>query len=188
MKEILEKCLKDGKYVCVYDDTEQPNNSSYGKLIGLDEDHYALSAISPEGRNDGIMIRPVDVVFRVNQGDPVYDAKMAVFMKRNGYREESMEVNDKDLIRWGLHLAEEKDWFVLISLRDTNNDDVVGLIQNMDEEICRVQEYDVFGNEAGMDSFLIDDITALWINGEDERKIEALIQAAETEAVRDPEQ
>ena len=173
MIDFLKSLMMKKKYVCVHADEANPSRFIFGKLIGLDSAFFAISMVSPEGDYDGVLIKPIEDVIYTETSNS-YEKNMSVLMKRRGFFEKIIEVDESDLLRWSLSYAMDNRTIVSIELCHSGVDDVSGFVSAINENICQVKCVDNNGVEDGFSYIKLSEITQLCFDSCDEQRLFAL--------------
>ena len=75
MIEILKLAMTLKKNVCVYTCDSEISKFLYGRIIFIDNEFFALYMLTPNGENDGILVKKISCITYVEM-DGQYDEKM----------------------------------------------------------------------------------------------------------------
>ena len=175
MNNLLKKYLNSNEYVCVY---ANPNNSSlfsFGKILAVDEDFFAFLELDVDGAFDGVEIRLIDEVGRI-ETKGAYVEKMKKLIDGNG-------LDVIDTLRFGgevvadtLKYSQKNKRVVSIELNKSGNYDVVGIVESTDGGICKVALIDKYGFSDGYAEFRAGDITMVTFMSKSDRTREKLFE------------
>ena len=175
MKELLKKYTNSNEYVCVY---ANPNNSSlfsFGKILAVGEDFFAFLELDVDGAFDGVEIRLIDEVGRI-ETKSAYVEKMKKLIDGNG-------LDVIDTLRFGgevvadtLKYSQKNKRVVSIELNKSGNYDVVGIVESIDGNMCKVSSIDNYGFSDGYAEFCIGDITMMTLMSKNDRITEKLFE------------
>ena len=95
MKQILLRLMQKSIYVSIFTDDRNKSCFSFGKIIGVDNNYYALSMVSPEGNFDGVLIKSFDHIVRIEENTK-YCRKIQILKELNGVNicESKIETED----------------------------------------------------------------------------------------------
>lgn len=174
MRNILKQLVQKQSRVCIYTNTEQTNHFIYGQIIGFDEYYFATLAISPDGEDDGILIKLIDDIFRIDESQ-TYNEKMQKLIRQHSSNEETAISTTDNLLTWGLDYAKRHGLILAIELKHSGIDDVVGFVESFDEELCKTIEIDEYGYRDGINYICMNSITQICINSTDEKRVMRLV-------------
>lgn len=170
----LETFCREKKYVCVHADDTCPSKFIFGKIIGVDPNYFAISMVSPDGEYDGLLIKQIDDIVRIEQSES-YERKMEKLMHVNGYKEEDVHVSSDNVLAWGLLYAKEKQLVVSAELDHSGIDDVVGFVNEISGTTCKMIQYSEDGEKDGVSFLALGDISQICMDSSDEKRVQALI-------------
>ncbi len=176
MYNIMKRLCDEGTYVAVYGNLSDTSKFMFGKLLCVNETRFAMLLISPNGDYDGIVVNDTDDVFRIDCSGRYHD-KMA---KLNNLCMECIKLPyiDPSYIDLSiLSFAKETRSLVSIELRDSGVVDVVGFIENVDEESCQIHVVDEYGYDDGCTFVDMNNISQIALGSEDEQRIMKLYRA-----------
>ena len=173
MKTVLRKIQKEQKNVCIYIDEDNPNRFVFGKIIGMDENCFAVLMVSPDGNYDGVLIKQIrDIVYI--EYSYSYEIKMNTLMKIRNYRERDYSFISRDILQESLLWAQKSKKIISIELNHSGTNDVVGFVAYMCEGLCTITKVDELGEIDGEAFCVIRDISQICIDSADERRISDL--------------
>lgn len=165
MKEKLLELQKKNKNISIYccRDTDR---FLYGKLLAVNDDEFALLMYTPLGMYDGIIVKELENITRIEY-DGQYEQKMQkVLLKDINLKD--IIIDDSQIARSVLDLSLKQNKIVSIELLNSGIDDVVGFVDEIQENKCTIKLVDEYGYEDGYSCILISDITQVMFNGEKE--------------------
>lgn len=167
MYSFLDEIMKKQKIVSVYDEIDHPGSSLVGYVTALSREHIVLSCVSPNGVPDGLLLRPVQKIFRITQ-----ESRYLEKIKRlsTGVQIENPELSG-DLVFALFDYAKKNHYIVSIEFNDSGNNDIVGYIERYTDDECEVAQVAEDGREDGRTVFLTEDITQVTCNGQQEKNI-----------------
>lgn len=177
MNDILSKMCTKGEFASFYTNADTPDKFIFGKVLGVDDDLISLGMFSPQGRFDGVRVFPKSLIFKVEFGDK-YGEAMQLLISHNNCIDmlRFRPVPDENQYLSLLKYAENNRKIVSVALKGNDYYSVIGFvsaISNGNEEVSFLQ-IDEYGFDDGTCVILMDDISELQCESEDESKIESL--------------
>ena len=166
MEKALRRLVASKEYVCIHLDPAD-EKFTFGKIIGNDEKRFVALIVTPDGSDDGILVAKIQEIQFIER-DGQYQKKMERLMNICGYKERKPEITG-ELLQWGLSYAIENRFVVAMEIADSKRYDITGIIESVDDGICRVRQIDSYGESDGEALARVDDISQLCIDSEDER-------------------
>lgn len=176
MITILKRLKEEKKFVCIHTDRNNPSKFIFGKIIGVDEAFFAMSMVSPDGDYDGVIIKLNDDIVWVEQSVS-YENKMIQLMQSRGYSEKEVVFQNESVLLQGLYMANKKKELVSVELDHSGVDNVVGYVQSVDVDKCKMIQVDEYGQVDGISYFALRDFTQICFDSCDERRLSALIES-----------
>lgn len=164
----LKTAAKNQKYVSLYMDSDDMSRFVFGRIIGVNSDHIAVSMISPEGDYDGILVKRTEAVIRLEMDDK-YARKMIELCGPAGIDTKLAWSNEQDMMKSVLEYAKTTKKIISCELLNSGMDDVVGFLENMQNGLCEIKQVDFEGYEDGYSYILVDDITQISCDSKDEQ-------------------
>lgn len=170
MYSFLEKIMQKQKLVSVYDEIDRPGSSWAGYVAAVNEEHIVLSCISPNGIPDGLLLLPVQKIFRVEE-----ESRYLEKIKRlsAGFKAESPELSG-NLAAALFDYAKKNRYIVSIEFNDSGNNDIIGYVEQYTEDECEIAQISEDGLKDGQTVFLTEHITQISCNGQQEKNIRRL--------------
>lgn len=163
--------------VSIHSETSDYGSFTVGYIEGYNEEHYILALISPYGRYDGFLVKERKSIVSVEHGGK-YESKIERLASYYHTEHESLDLSDDDLRLSMLNFASERNYIVAIELNDGGYQDCIGYVKSVetesDDKSCTISLIDEYGENDGEAVLLIDDITELSVNTEDEIRLKIL--------------
>ena len=175
MKDLLNKAKRQNKYLQLYSNPDETDRFVLGRVLAADEDFAAILMASPHGHYDGVLIKPCEDFYRIDEGGS-YTERMKRLIDFDIDSIPAWNFTDDGVLRQGLEFAKDNNKIVSFELLHSGYDDVCGFVEAFDNDICTVKLVDADGNADGTARFGISDITQLSIDSEDEQRILKLWQ------------
>jgi len=163
--------------VSLYTNYNNVDSFIFGQILCVNDSHLAILAVSPDGVFDGIIMKTVRSVFRIEK-DGQYSKKMTALIKATGENDPCLAMNcalDKgSIIESLLHYAMKTTGVVALELEDSGMDNVIGIIKDVENTICMIQQIDPYGFEDGVCFCQLGSITQISLMSQDEQRIKTL--------------
>jgi hypothetical protein len=170
---ILKYSEENNKVISIYTTLEDSEKFKCGIVNKLLSKEVIFNHILPNGQYDGYEVFEFSRISKVEK-DTKYNRKIEVL--KNIYK---VEFNDIEVIYDNgflslLQYAKNNNKIVSIEILNSGKIDAIGYIANIDEEHCTLRSIDDYGNDDGIVSFEIVDITDLYCDTSDEVLLELL--------------
>lgn len=177
MLDILKEICNNKEMASLYTNRNNVDCFIFGQVLCVNELYLAISAVSPDGFFDGIIMKTVQSVFRIEK-ESQYSKKMAALLKLAGRNCPSLAENcflDNDNIMGSLlRYAMKTNGVVALELEDSGIDNVIGTIIDVENAICKILQIDPYGFEDGICFCQLDSITQISLMSQDEQRIKNL--------------
>ncbi len=184
MYAVIDDLHKADSYVAVYDNSADVFQFKFGKFLCMNESRFAMLLISPNGDYDGIVVDNTEDIFRIDSCGR-YHEKMAA-LKSFSIESLSLPCFDPQCIDMSILLyAKELKRLVSIELHDSGYFDVVGLVEDVSEGVCRIHIINEYGESDGCSFINMDSISKISCDSEDERRVMRLYQISNQSATVD---
>ncbi len=170
LKEIRDKNI----FASVYTNGYNTSKFLFGKVLYVDAEWFVMYLLLPDGNYDGIMLKSVGDVFRIEL-DSCYNQRMQKLMQTKALPEIDIEFQENALMSL-LNFAQNKKQLVSLELLSSGEWDVIGKVDSVLHDICVIKQFDVDGNEDGKSYISIKDITQLSMGSQEETIIQQLIK------------
>lgn len=174
---MFEKKLKEircaDQFASIYTDESTKSKFTFGKVINIGEDFFAIKLISPEGKPDGLLVKEIDSIFRIELNSK-YNNKMMILLNENTEKNEDYLIDDNDIVLSTLLCSKKFKLIVSLEILESGYDDIVGFVDSVENGLCKIKQIDEYGDDNG-DSFVsLLDITQISCNSSDEKIIHSL--------------
>lgn len=174
IEQLKEICVEE-KFVSIYTNYADSDRFCYGKILSVNEEEILLYLISPNGEYDGLSVRNTNDVFRVEYGGE-YEKKMLSLISDDNLDYFEQCIDDNNLFLSVLILSQKCNKIVSVELQNSGSFCVVGIVEDVNEDVCTIKQYDDYGNFDGYSIVKLDSITELSLDSIDERRISRLIK------------
>lgn len=165
IKNILEEAKLSNSLVSIHTDPEHWNQFSVGYVDSITDTHVRIKALSRFGSAFGYEVRSISEIFKV-ESDGKYERKIEKLSKNQERFFHEVQLPHQaspDLIRDTLQQALDKSVIVVIWGSDPE-DSLVGYVKKVDSEVVSLHLINEFGEDDGMSSIQISEITSLDFN------------------------
>lgn len=170
MSDLISKFQGNKKFLSLYTNTDETDKFIFGQIIAADEDYAAILMVSPLGHYDGVLVKPREDFFRIDEDDK-YVEKMKKLIDFSISEAFGAEISGDGVPMQALNIAKAKKKIVSIELLHSGYDDVCGFVESYNGNICAVKRVDTDGCEDGKTYINICDITQIAIDSEDEQRL-----------------
>lgn len=166
--------MERNEWCCIYIDSEHTQQFIYGLILAVDDCFFAVNMIAPSGEYDGILVKPLHSIFRI-ETESQYCRKMKDLS--HSLTKEMMPtiVFSDDIVISMLKFALKEKAVISLELNSSGYDDIVGIPYEICDNICSVYQYTAYGEYDGIAYVDIRTISQLCYNSSDERVICSLM-------------
>lgn len=168
MKTKLQYFLETNKFISIYCN-DNMDNFLYGKLLSLNDFEFALMLISPNGDFDGILVKEINNIIRI-EFDGQYEEKMSKLISFHT-EEYCSNIDNNDIKRAVLSLAKNNTKIVSIELQNSQDVNIMGFVEKIEENLCKIKQVDDYGYYDGYSYVYISEITQIVYNSNDENRV-----------------
>ena len=145
---VLKQLKEESKYVNLYTNINDNSAFIFGKVVSLSADEFVIEQILPNGRPDGILLKPTESLFRI-ETDSKYTKKMESLISEDQFKGNSnYQLKTAGGIKRGmLQYAQENE--KILSIRLQNNIYVTGFVIDIGENNVKIMQIDAYGFEDG---------------------------------------
>ena len=163
MKKVLNKISND-EIVALY----FGNGDKFfcGKITAIDEEFFVLRSYTPYGSYDGYMVKKIGELKRIEQNSK-YLNSLNTMIKCN-----HIAVSD-DFLRSMLLHSFSHGRIVTLEL-DGCEELTIGCVTGIEDDIISIKQYTEYGEYDGVSFIYLEDIISLYIDSENERKVEVI--------------
>lgn len=176
MEKILEELKENQKSCSLYINVQDTSKFVFGKILELNGMHIMFFSISPDGEYDGVLLIKIDNILRVEYND-LYSARMSKLIKDKNFscKFDFISIENNNLVELMLNSLLKEKIIVSIELLDSSMYDVIGFVEEINENICKIRQVNDDGQDDGITYIRMDDITQISADSSDERRILRLL-------------
>ncbi|MCL2696292.1 MAG: hypothetical protein FWE69_08210 [Clostridiales bacterium] len=163
----LREMMETNSYVSLYKDRDNLSVFAFGTIVACNDELFILASFDPNGANDGLQLCKTDTVCTIEYGD-LYARKMEKLINHYESKHEDYHFQD-DFILELLEYSKMNVFIVRIEICDSGHFDVIGLVDSLNEEGCRILQIDQYGSKDGYAEIKYSDISQINSNEYDER-------------------
>ncbi len=175
--ECLSEFRKTGEFIAVYSGSDK---FIFGTVCGIDEEYFALKSYTPNGDNDGYIVKRIDSVTAVEHKSKyieglkrIIDAKKLLQPKNVVHS--SIDFEKESLVETVLEVSSDENKVVSVELEDFETL-IVGNVKSVDDPLCVIKQINEYGEPDGERIFPIEQINSVCIDTTDETKLNLLRQ------------
>jgi len=174
-KDYLLQAMNQKNIVSLYTNDEDTEKFSLGFVQGVSNDYVLLASITPYGFYDGYIIKNYNDIYRVESNDKYGESKKKLYNLRS-QNHAIIENKTDNLILCILEYALINHLVVSVELHDSGNNDLQGFVSNIEDGKIWIDQLDPYGQSDGKGIALIEDITWVACDAEDEQAIKLLAE------------
>lgn len=130
----------------------------------------AIQLISVDGTDDGIIVINTNNIFKVETGGQ-YIEKIKKLVSFSKIPDFSDALEDNEIYKSVLKFADDTKEIVSIELNSNGFNDVVGFVEDVSEDVCRINQIDKYGFDDGCSYVKIEDITEISYSRIEEKRL-----------------
>lgn len=165
---------KNGKFISIYTDKNDTSRFIFGKILSVTNDHVLIYTLAPNGSYDGVVVKEVNSIIRIEAGDRYSEKMMKLACAEANIQTLLQEADADNLVLLLALVAAQHKKIVSIELLESGENDVVGFVEDVESGILKVKQVDSYGMIDGHSFIYLDDISQISLDSDDERIIERL--------------
>lgn len=176
IKRELEKAKRLRRIVAIYSDRTSPSSSSVGYVNEIGKQTVALDGLARDGASDGIILRKLLTIFKVEVGDR-YAQKLTLLSSQKARAELGRPLSGNNAgrmenFRAALKRAKRENLVVSVWLEtDTDDTYTSGFVHLLTAKEVLLNKLDDYGRPDGNVIFAVGDVEALDVGGASERRL-----------------
>jgi len=160
MFKIFSKLYQSRELACFYNDYESNETFYVGYIVAFNKTEIAIQLISVDGADDEIIVINIDNIFRV-ETEGKYIEKIKKLIPFSQINDFSNALDEIEIYKSLLKFAYDKRGIVSIELNSSGFSDVVGFVEDINKDVCSINQIDEYGFDDGHSYIKIDDITEI---------------------------
>lgn len=176
IKGKLLNAQKDAEIVGVFKNQENTNAFLAGYVSCVGETFLLIAQITAGGLYDGFILIELCEIFGIIEKSK-YLKKLEILYKLQDQKHLSYNFRESALLYDLLMLSKEKNVVVAIQLLNSGYDNIIGIVQEINDDYVTIDIYDEYGNPDGIQTVNTDLITRIACDTEDEHSIGLLVQS-----------
>lgn len=177
-KEYLQKAKDASIPVAVYTNKEDTREVRCGLVQGLSDDFLLLAQITSHGFYEGYLTQRLPDIYRLENGER-YDQRLYRLYTLRGQTHPPVEEKTGDPVADLLSFGKDKRLVVSIELFHSEEDDVIGFVEEIRENCVTIAQLDRDGKSNGNSLISMGDITRIDCDTDDESAIKFLAEQGE---------
>ena len=173
--EELSRLKDEKKLIAVYTNIDNTNKFAAGYVVGVNEQYFILAAITPAGKYDGFLLKKTEPIYKIST-DGRYIDKLLQLISINK-TEVNLMFDHDNLIQQLLVFAQQNRAIVSVELIDSGYDDCIGFVELIDENVCKIQEINEYGEADGVSLIKLSDITKVSCDDSDDQPLKLLYES-----------
>ena len=167
------KELKEKQEVCnIYHDENDTLRFSVGFILGYDEKFFVIESIDPNGKSDGFKCGLMDSIIKI-ESSTNYTNNIGKLFKFYEQNRNNLIVNE-DMVLDLLNFAKQNNKICSIILCESNNDDIVGFVESVENDLLNIRQINENGENDGSAFLDLGRISGIRCGSGEEIKLEIL--------------
>lgn len=171
LEKILE-IMKNSGLIAVYMNSENTDSFCLGRVDYADDEFFMVNEISPKGEEEGIVLRKIQSVFKVEKENS-YCKDMEILMKIKNTEFKEYNFKNEELLSQVLKYAIDNELVVTLFYKNDEKQ-ATGFLEEVDNDICKLRKIDDCGYENSQLLIPINEICGVDCDNEKEKKIKLL--------------
>lgn len=164
MLKMLNKFLNTKKYIAVYVNKSDSTKFLVGTVSAVDNGFFALNQISPRGTYDGTQIMQINDILRIETDSRYCKELLKIAADPPIYY--PLRVDNENVLVSAVHSAIVSQKIVTVA---HNENLITGFIASSHDGLCNIKCVDPYGYNDGTACIMIDEITQISFDTEDEQ-------------------
>lgn len=143
-----------------------------GKILAVNEDFVVLRSYTPYGVYDGYIVKRINELRRIEQNSKYLKSLSDMVKCKHTDSELEIIVSGNCLMSMLCHSVSSGQ-IVSIELEECD-ELIIGYVTKIEDNIISIKQYNEYGEYDGVSFIYLEDIISLYIDSENERKVEAI--------------
>jgi len=179
MKKTLKDIMEKQELCNIYTNAGATNKFSAGYIIGVDEEFFLAQSIDPYGKDDGVFCDFIDRIIKIEK-DNEYSKNLLILFEHHKQSIYSELFHNHDTVKLAiLSYAKTHDKICSFELCESELDDMVGFVGEYNDGVVKIQSVKECGDPDGEAFIVIENISRISCDTQDEKKIEFLYRHKE---------
>lgn len=180
MLKVIEEFAKNRDYISLYTNCEDGSKFCYGRIVDFDDINLVFLMISPDGNYDGLLLKQISDIYRINKNDK-YNERMQQLCMISDIENYLLNYEESDnVLRSVLLLSKNNNKIVSLELNDSGFDDIVGIVSNVTDSVCEITQIDFYGNLDGKAFVSLSNISQISFDSKTEQILQQLREQNQT--------
>ncbi|MEG0663785.1 MAG: hypothetical protein RR483_01650 [Clostridia bacterium] len=166
--EKLEQLINTDTIVELYTNDDETTMFAAGFIKGLSEENILIYEINQDGEYDGYIVFKLENIYRISY-DTLYTIELYEKIKQNGVFHKDVEIISSNQFVNIVNFSKKENKIMSITLFNSEYDDVIGIMNNMDDYCVEINMIDIKGNKDGQSIVCFKDISRIVCDSEDEQ-------------------
>lgn len=175
---MFEKILSDAKInkkiVSIYPDVDKTAKFNLGFIEDFSDDYVLLASISTNGKYDGYITVQRDDIFKI-ETDSEYIVYIETLYKIQEQSHSKKLPENTHILLKLLDFARENQSIVHVELCNSDLDNAIGFVSEIDDEIL-IHQITPFGEPNGSTYISLEHITSIFCDGEGDKLLEQVVK------------
>ncbi|RAL21484.1 hypothetical protein [Thermoflavimicrobium daqui] len=181
---MLKRSMEEKCMVSVFTDRSQPDSCSVGFIHSLSSKQFAMKHVTPDGYNDGYILRRIEDIFRVDiAGEYERRLELIYTLQKQPYKDlmNAGVAFESDLFRACLVRAQDENLVVTICIDENDSQlNMVGFVKEMGSHEVTITRITSNGLDDGESTFYIEDIVKINCDTAEEKTCKLLFDHRKT--------
>jgi len=171
MNKIIEKMHSQKKLCAIYSNKNEEDSFEVGYIEKIDKTHIIISAISPDGQYDGVVVIRIDDIFQIDY-DNIYLKNLEKLSLSTEV--EKISVNfEKDALLYGA-MEYARNYKVCCTI-NFENYSISGYLTDFIDDCVIMNIVDEVGRRDGYTAIIIDDVKYFSFGSLENKKLSSLL-------------
>ncbi len=166
---MTKNVFKKNDFIAIYTDVDR-DSFGLGKVVEVDDNDIIIGSIDPSGLEDGLILYNISTICKIEKNTQ-YCAKIQKLMQIKNTEFQTYKFEGKSILQELLALAQNNKKFVEIELQNSHESNSFGIVELFDENICKIRQFDNYGEKDGIGILSIEDISSIKYDSLESRAI-----------------
>lgn len=170
---ILKEEIKENRIVSIFSDYNNMEKCTVGFIGNFDDDFVLIKCVNTNGEEDGLAIRRVDNIFRIDIGGE-YESKLQKLYRLKGEKHNIyLDKNSDNVFNQILGYSISNNKVLEISIDENNEQELIcGTVESInDNGLIKIKKINFYGYDDGVTFIDVDDIVTLNCDSNDAKDL-----------------